>query len=87
MQCHLDTMLRIGNSGLTVWTNLQAYRTKKYSQPSWEEAADNGLKDWAKVDSSNYTLHFMNSAVIKGCKKVNWFTAVVVLAKSVDHLA
>ena len=57
----------------------------KYSWPSWvvydqnfqQEAADNGLKDWAKVDPSIYTQCFTNAAVSdeKWCKN----------CQSIDH--
>lgn len=48
-----------------------------YDQHFRQEAADNGLKDWAKVDPSIYTQCFMNVAVIddKWCKK----------CQSIDH--
>ena len=57
----------------------------KYSWPSWviydqnfrQEAADNGLKDWTKVDPSIYTQCFTNAAISdeKWCKNY----------QSVDH--
>lgn len=55
-----------------------AKASTKYSWPSWviydqnfrQEAADNSLKDWAKVDPSIYTQRFTNAAVNdeKWCK-------------------
>ena len=56
----------------------------KYSWPSWvvydqnfrQEAADNGLKDWAKVDPSIYTQCFTNAAIseerwCKNCQSID----------------
>ena len=71
--------------------NLLAYMTTiakaslKYSWPSWvvydlnyrQDAADNGLKDWSKVDPSTYTQCFTNASISseRWCK----------ICQSIDH--
>ena len=91
LQCFVLYTAVITNKEPDRINNLLAYMvtiTKasvKYSWPSWvvydqnfhQEAADNGLKDWAKVDPSIYTQCFMNAAVSeeKWCK----------YCQSIDH--
>lgn len=91
LQCFAVYMAVITNKEPDRTNNLLAYMvtiakaSTKYSWPSWvvydqnfrQEAADNGLKDWAKVDPSIYTQCFTNAAVSdeKWCKN----------CQSIDH--
>ena len=91
LQCFALYMAVVTDKEPDRTSNLLAYMVTiakasvKYSWPSWvvydqnfrQEAADNGLKDWAKVDPSIYTQCFTNAAVSdeKWCKN----------CQSIDH--
>ena len=91
LQCFALYMVVVTDKEPDRTSNLLAYMVTiakasvKYSWPSWvvydqnfqQEAADNGLKDWAKVDPSIYTQCFTNAAVSdeKWCKN----------CQSIDH--
>ena len=91
MQCFALYTAVITNKEPERISNLLAYMVTiakasvKYSWPSWvvydqnfrQEAANNGLKDWSKVNPSIYTQCFTNAAVSneKWCKS----------CQSIDH--
>ena len=91
LQCFAIYMAVVTDTELDRAKSLLAYMTTiakasiKYTWPSWivydqnfrQEAADNGLKDWSKVDPSIYTQCFTNAAA----SRESWCQ----LCQSLDH--
>lgn len=91
LQCFAIYMAVITDNDPARTKSLLAYMTTiakasiKYTWPSWlvydqnfrQDAADNGITDWSKVDPSIYTQCFVNAAV----SRENWCQ----LCQSIDH--